>query len=583
MRRFYRTFWTFSLGFLLAIGLSFLAPTPVHASTTVNLYAPVSVAAAKAGKPATALLTDPNSKGIITLDTPFSSVLDNPAFQHSDLATYSIDFTYANDLGNNDFTFDDIYVLSLRADPTAKPIPEYVQSLRERFQTLTDQFQGYAVTAANQKVFLASHPQWSVDHQTLNYYMQAEKCTGTTTAVFHDETTPTPTTKQFRLMGLANTHANFVVGASRVPFDPTTAKIVDATGDPVSLISENFTEDFGVPFKEVLPVPLDGQATHTYTIIPKDDSVVLVHYQYANGKTVQADQLYHGPVDSSTTITAPVIDGYTPDQAALTPTFTAAKQELTFTYQKDPDPVTPPASSSSSSFSESSASDSSASVSTSSESSATSSATTSTSSSTTSSVTSTSSATTSSSTSAPISRPTTPTSSATTTNSSSSQSSTATPSSNANQATFKPFKLYVKHNLYAYRHPTFKANQRVKHYVKRPRVKAQTLTVVGTARSKQGLLRYQLANGTYITAQPRFVANLYWQGIHATKLTVTNPKGAYLYRGTSFTQKNRQKFLKPGTTVKVKKLVHHGMTTRYQLTNGQYLTGNKRFVSPVLK
>ena len=297
MRRFYRTFWSFSLGFLLAIGLSFLAPTPVHASTTVNLYAPVSVAAAKAGKPATALLTDPNSKGIITLDTPFSSVLDNPAFQYSDLATYSIDFTYANDLGNNDFTFDDVYVLSLRADPTAKPIPEYVQSLRERFQTLTDQFQGYVVTAANQKVFLASHPQWSVDHQTLNYYMQAEKCTGATTAVFHDETTTTPTTKQFRLMGLADTHANFVVGASRVPFDPTTAKIVDATGDPVSLISENFTEDFGVPFNEVLPVPLDGQATHTYTIIPKDDSVILVHYQYADGKTAQADQLYRGLID----------------------------------------------------------------------------------------------------------------------------------------------------------------------------------------------------------------------------------------------------------------------------------------------
>ena len=575
MRRFYRTFWTLSLGFLLAVGLSFLAPTPVHASTTVNLYAPVSVAAAKAGKPATALLTDPNSKGIITLDTPFSSVLDNPAFQYSDLATYSIDFTYANDLGNNDFTFDDIYVLSLRADPTAKPIPEYVQSLRERFQTLTDQFQGYVVTAANQKVFLASHPQWSVDHQTLNYYMQAEKCTGATTAVFHDETTATPTTKQFRLMGLADTHANFVVGASRVPFDSTTAKIVDATGDPVSLISENFTEDFGVPFNEVLPVPLDGQATHTYTIIPKDDSVVLVHYQYADGKTAQADQLYHGPVDSSTTITAPVIDGYTPDQAALTPTFTAAKQELTFTYQKDPDPVTPPASSSSSS-------DSSASVSTSSESSATSSATTSTSSSTTSSVTSTSSATTSSSPTAPVNRPTTPTSSAATTNSSSAQSST-TPTSNANQAAFKPFKIYVKHSLYAYRNPTFKISQRIKHYVKRPRVKAQALTVVSTARSKQGLLRYQLANGTYITAQPGFVANLYWQGIHSTKLTVINPKGTYQYPSARFTQKNRQKFLKPGTTVKVKQLVHHGMTTRYQLTNGQYLTGNKRFVSPVLK
>lgn len=472
------------------------------------------------------------------------------------MASYPPDLSFDVELGNNAYTYEDIYTLIQKQNPTMLSNPQAVQNLRNGCSASLDQFRGYVFTDANQQSLYASKPEWSADHQTLNYYMQAEKSTATTTAIFYDKSTAKPTTIQVQLTGLPNTQA------------------VLAVGTPVTLTTKDYANNLGITFPEILQVPLDGQATHTYTILPKADGVVLVHYQYANGKTAQADQLYHGPVDSSTTITAPVIDGYTPDQAALTPTFTATKQELTFTYQKDP--VTPPASSSSSS-------DSSASVSTSSESSATSSATTSTSSSTTSSVTSTSSATTSSSTPAPVSRPTTPTSSATTTNSSSSQSSTATPSSNANQATFKPFKLYVKHNLYAYRHPTFKTSQRVKHYVKRPRVKAQTLTVVGTARSKQGLLRYQLTNGTYITAQPRFVANLYWQGIHSTKLTVTNPKGAYLYRGTSFTQKNRRKFLKPGTTVKVKKLVHHGMTTRYQLTNGQYLTGNKRFVSPVLK
>ncbi|WP_304057164.1 DUF5776 domain-containing protein [Levilactobacillus namurensis] len=578
MRRIFRTFWSLALGLLLALGLSFLAPTSARASTAANLYGPAMVNDAKAGKTVPILLIDDNDQGLITPETVFSTILTDPDFKGTNMASYPPDLSFDVELGNNAYTYEDIYALIQKQNPTMLSNPQAVQNLRNGCSTSLDQFRGYVFTDADQQALYASKPEWSADHQALNYYMQAEKSTATTTAIFYDKSTAKPTTIQVQLTGLPDTQAALAVGASRVPFDATIEKMVDATGTPVTLTTKDYANNLGITFPEILQVPLDGQATHTYTILPKADGVVLVHYQYANGKTAQADQLYHGPVDSSTTITAPVIDGYTPDQAALTPTFTAAKQELTFTYQKDPDPVTSPASSSSSdSESTTTSSDSSATSSNSSASNSTSSVVSPSSDHSTSSVNS--SATTSSHPSAP----TTPTSSATTTSSSSAQSSTTTPSSNANQAAFKPFKLYVKHNLYAYRHPTFKTSQRVKHYVKRPRVKAQALTVVGTARSKQGLLRYQLANGTYITAQPGFVANLYWQGIHSTKLTVTNPKGAYLYRGTRFTQKNRRKFLKPGTTVKVKQLVHHGMTTRYQLTNGQYLTGNKRFVSPVLK
>ena len=62
---------------------------------------------------------------------------------------------------------------------------------------------------------------------------------------------------------------------------------------------------------------------------------------------------------------------------------------------------------------------------------------------------------------------------------------------------------------------------------------------------------------------------------------MTNQKGAYLYKKATFTKSQRIKHLKKGTLVRVKKIVNKGYTTRYYLANGQYLTGNKQWVTPV--
>lgn len=145
----------------------------------------------------------------------------------------------------------------------------------------------------------------------------------------------------------------------------------------------------------------------------------------------------------------------------------------------------------------------------------------------------------------------------------------------------RPFMIYAKRGLYHYASPTFTRTQRLSFVKQQPRVKAATFKVVDTATSTTGKLRYRLADGTYITANPNFVANLYWQGTRYRKLRVTNPQGTYLYATTRFSTPNRRTHLKKGKTVTVRRVIHTGMTTRYQLTSGQYITGNKQWVTPL--
>lgn len=144
---------------------------------------------------------------------------------------------------------------------------------------------------------------------------------------------------------------------------------------------------------------------------------------------------------------------------------------------------------------------------------------------------------------------------------------------------FSPFMIYAKRGFYRYAHPTFKVNERLAHVKKQPRIKAKTFKVVGIARSSQGRLRYRLANGSYVTAKATYVANLYWQGKAYRRLTVINPKGINVYTHATFSARNRGKHLRRGTVVKIKGLVRRGYMTRYQLTDGHVVTGNKQWVS----
>lgn len=143
-----------------------------------------------------------------------------------------------------------------------------------------------------------------------------------------------------------------------------------------------------------------------------------------------------------------------------------------------------------------------------------------------------------------------------------------------------PVKIYTKKTLYTYKASTFRQHQRIKRYVKKARAYSPIFKVVGTARSVNGVLRYQLANGTYVTANANYVGKLYWQGTHYTKLFVTNPRGINAYDGKVFGQATKKAYYKQGTIVSIVRRVKNGQTSRYQLANGTYITGNKQWVTP---
>ncbi|MCV3741338.1 DUF5776 domain-containing protein [Lentilactobacillus hilgardii] len=182
----------------------------------------------------------------------------------------------------------------------------------------------------------------------------------------------------------------------------------------------------------------------------------------------------------------------------------------------------------------------------------------------------------SSSSSAQSSSSNTPTSSTSTVSSSS--SSTAPSTSVAKQV--ESFKIVAVKALYRYNSVNFSKANRIKYYAKKSITKAPVFTVVATTKSSNGALRYQLSDGSYITTKAGYVTKLYNQAKVKT-LRVINPKGTWEYRSSKLTKKSAVKHLKQNKVVKVKKLIRKGTATRYQLTNGHYVTGNKQFVKAI--
>lgn len=136
----------------------------------------------------------------------------------------------------------------------------------------------------------------------------------------------------------------------------------------------------------------------------------------------------------------------------------------------------------------------------------------------------------------------------------------------------KPFMAYAKRVVYKYDKATFTHSARLSKVAKNT-----TMKVVATAQSTNGAKRYQLSDGTYVTAKDSFVAPLYLTK-KVKQLRVIKTEGVYTYKERTLARKNRVKHVKRGTTLRVKRLITHRLTTRYQLTNGNYVTGNVQFV-----
>lgn len=141
-------------------------------------------------------------------------------------------------------------------------------------------------------------------------------------------------------------------------------------------------------------------------------------------------------------------------------------------------------------------------------------------------------------------------------------------------------------NLYMYRSVNFSKRQRIAKYVKKPRIYRPMFVVTGYARSASGKLRYKVRDVNhlsktagktrYITASWQYVRPVYYATKH-TRITVISPRGVNAYKRENLTGKVKN--YKQGTVLKVKGIVKHNLTTRFILTNGKYVTANRKLVN----
>lgn len=156
-----------------------------------------------------------------------------------------------------------------------------------------------------------------------------------------------------------------------------------------------------------------------------------------------------------------------------------------------------------------------------------------------------------------------------------------------NYAAVKGDAIYATKRIYMYKNPTFKKSQRIATYPKAKRVNRPMFVVIGYDRSNGGALRYKVRDVNhgkksagkigYITANRKYVVNVYYQSTKFNQtITIISKNGVHAYKNENLTGKT--KTYKLGTHLKVKKIIRHNLTTRYQLKNGYYVTTNKKLV-----
>lgn len=154
-----------------------------------------------------------------------------------------------------------------------------------------------------------------------------------------------------------------------------------------------------------------------------------------------------------------------------------------------------------------------------------------------------------------------------------------------NKVAAKGEAVYALKKVYLYKNANFKKSERRASYVKKPRVNRPMFVVTGYKNDANGRLRYKVRDVNhlsktagktgYLTANYSYVRPVYYHSQHST-LTVINPKGVNEYTKKDLTGKVKN--FKQGTQLKVKGFVKHNLTTRYLLSNGHYITGNRKLV-----
>ncbi|HJE86836.1 MAG TPA: DUF5776 domain-containing protein [Levilactobacillus hammesii] len=145
--------------------------------------------------------------------------------------------------------------------------------------------------------------------------------------------------------------------------------------------------------------------------------------------------------------------------------------------------------------------------------------------------------------------------------------------------------VYATKKVGLYRTKNFSDQSRRFYYAKRTRTQRPMFVVTGYATSKNGHRRYRVRDVNhqsktagktgYVTAKSAYVTNVYYAK-RPVKVKVISRQGANGYRRVALTGKVHH--YRKGQVLKVKKLVTYRKTTRLVLTNGQYVTANKKLV-----
>ncbi len=183
------------------------------------------------------------------------------------------------------------------------------------------------------------------------------------------------------------------------------------------------------------------------------------------------------------------------------------------------------------------------------------------------------------------STPTNTTSTPATTSNSASEAIITSAAGDKVSATTKPVAakhsaIYGIKKIGFYNNPTFSKATHLHWYTKQTRPNRPQFVVTGYARSKAGTLRYHVraANGKtgYITANSQSVVNTYYKSQPKT-IRVIGKHGINAYNKVTLNGKVVRHY-KRGTTLTIKKIQKHNLTTRLVLSNGTYITGNKTLV-----
>lgn len=172
--------------------------------------------------------------------------------------------------------------------------------------------------------------------------------------------------------------------------------------------------------------------------------------------------------------------------------------------------------------------------------------------------------------------------------SSSSSSGAATDSSTGVGNQVDRVSMTAVKKIGLYKDATFTAKQRIRWYPKQAKPNRPQFVVLKTGDSKAGRLRFYVKDVNpkspaygqrgYITAKAGYVQATYAQTKPAA-VKVTAKAGLNGYTRANLTGKKTH--YRVGQTLKVRRLVTHNLTTRYQLTDGHYVSANREFSTTI--